>query len=93
MKLQLAQLQASLGLEEEARTQLSEIEPSDLPDNPLQLNVAGILALLGDREDALEIAISWDQQHLRSEDRFYVGSLAYIYAVLGERESASGAAK
>jgi TolB-like protein len=88
LKLQLAWLQASLGLEEDARMQLSEIEPSDFQDDPLQLNVAGILAMLGDREEALEIAITWDQQHLRSEDRFYVGSLAYIYAALGDRESA-----
>jgi tetratricopeptide (TPR) repeat protein len=57
--------------------------------NPdLKLQLAWLQASLGLEEEALEIAITWDQQHLRSEDQFYVESLAYIYAALGDRESA-----
>jgi TolB-like protein/Flp pilus assembly protein TadD len=88
LKTKLAWLLALQGLEEEARMQLSEIKASDLQDNPLQLNVAGVHALLGERREALAIVEIWDQEQLRSEDQFYVGSLAAIHAILGERELA-----
>ena len=79
---------AHQGLDEEARMQLSEIEFSDLQGNPLQLYVGGVLALLGERDQALEIVKSWDREQSLSVDGFYVASLAYIYAVLGDQESA-----
>jgi TolB-like protein/tetratricopeptide (TPR) repeat protein len=88
LRTSLAWLLASQGLEQEARMQLNEISASDLRDNPLELNVASVLAMLGDREQALEIVKNWDQERSRSVDQFYVGALAFTYAVLGDRESA-----
>jgi len=88
LKINLAWLLAMQGLEEEARIQLGKIEDPELRDARQQLGVADVLALLGERDRALELAQRWDQEHLRSEGHFYVGTLAAIYANLGERELA-----
>lgn len=88
LKISLAGLLAIQGLEKEARMQLSEIKNPKLPDARHELNIARILALLGERDRALEIAERWDQEDLRSEGQFFVGTLAAIYATLGERDLA-----
>ena len=79
---------ALLGREEEARLQLIEVKTADPQDASVQLGIAAVHAMLGERDQALEIVARWDQEQLRSEDLFYVGALAAIHAILGDRELA-----
>lgn len=86
--LNMAWFLALLGREEEARLQLTTTKAADSEDTSLQLVIAGVHAMLGESDQALEIAERWDQEHLRSEDLLYVGALAQIYAILGDRDLA-----
>lgn len=88
LEIQLVWFLVAQGREEEARIKLGEIMITEFEGNPLELAVAEVLAMLGDRERALEIVDRWDREEARSVDRFYVGSLAYIHAALEDRESA-----
>jgi TolB-like protein/Flp pilus assembly protein TadD len=88
MHMNMAWNLALLGREEEARLKLSEVEAADSQDPSVQLGMAAVHAMLGERDQALEIVERWDQEHLRSEDLLFVGSLAIIHAILGERELA-----
>lgn len=88
LQLQMAGLLTLLGREDEARAYLAEAKAADGQDASLQLSIAEVHATLGERDQALAIVESWDRKHLRSAQRFYVGSLAVVYAILGERELA-----
>ncbi len=88
LRLKMAGRLALLGREKEARFYLTEVKAEDRQDASLQLGIAEVHATLGERDQALAIVESWDQEHLRSEDRFFVGALASVYALLGERELA-----
>jgi len=79
---------ALLGREEEARLQLMEAKAADPQDPSVQLGIAAVHAMLGERGQALKFVEHWNQEHLRSEDLMYVGSLAIVHAILGDRELA-----
>ena len=88
MRVNMAWQLAHLGRTEEARLQLSKIEAPESKDASVQLGIAAVYAMLGESDQALEIVERWDQKHLRSEDLFYAGALAFVHAVLGDRELA-----
>lgn len=79
---------ALLGREEEARSQLAEAKAAGPQDPSVQLGIAAVHAMLGERDEALKYVEHWNQDHLRSEDLMYVGSLAIVHAILGDRELA-----
>jgi adenylate cyclase len=87
-QMNMAWYLALLGREEEARLQLIEAKAADPQDPSVQLGMAAVHAMLGERDQALKIVERWDQEHLRSEDLMFVGSLAIIHAILGDRELA-----
>ena len=88
MQVNMAWILALLGRAEGARLQLSDIEAAESQDASVQLGMAAVHAMLGERDQALEIVDRWDQEHLRSEDLFYAGALAAVHAILGDRELA-----
>ncbi len=88
MRAHLAKLQALAGREAEARTNLLEVEAAGSKDVNVQLYVAIVYGLLGDREIALAKAEPWKQRHKDDPDLVLPGTLAFAYASLGDYEQA-----
>jgi TolB-like protein/Tfp pilus assembly protein PilF len=88
MHLHMAWHLALLGREQEARSHLTHSKASKRQDVSLQLGFAEVHAILGERDKALAIVETWDLEELHSEDQFYVGAVAAVYAILGDRELA-----
>lgn len=88
MHFYMARYLALLGREQEARSHLMKAKASERQDASLQLGFAEVHAILAERDQALAIVEVWDREDLHSEEQFYMGTLAAVYAILGDRELA-----
>ena len=88
MRARFALLLALAEREAAARKHLAQIPIQTSDDPTTQLFVAMTLATLGDDDKALTIAEKWAKQWDRSDTYVSAGSLAAIYAELGDAERA-----
>lgn len=88
MHVNYAWLLAHAGQEQQARQHLETAGLSGAQDAALQLSMGIVLAILGDHEQALAIARKWEERQRISDKSLWVGSLASIHALTGDKEQA-----
>lgn len=88
MHVNYAWLLAHEGQEQEARQHLEKADSNGAQDAASQLGIGIVLAILGDREQALAIAQRWEERNRISNQSFWMGSLASLYALIGDQEQA-----